>query len=57
MIDLDRLDPDWDLAAQHGQASKTGKVSSTKRPGSTAICQCCLNIVYKDPAPLCENSK
>jgi hypothetical protein len=61
MIDLDKLNPDWAFAAAHGQASKVGLVSN-KKDGSkltskTAICRCCLNVIYKDPAPMCSNSK
>jgi hypothetical protein len=25
MLNLDQLDPDWDLATKHGQANKSGK--------------------------------
>ncbi len=57
MIDLDKLDPDWVQASQHGQASKTGIIPDKRPSGTLSICHCCFNVVYKDPPPLCANSK
>lgn len=57
MIDLDKLDPNWDIAMEHGQASKTGILPANETNSTTDLCPCCLNVVYKDPAPLCANAK
>lgn len=53
-MDLDQLDPDWEFALMHGEASKVGIRSKNKK---ILVCRCCLNAVFKDRLPLCENSK
>jgi hypothetical protein len=57
LLDLDKIDPDWKFAATHGQASKIGIKKDENKRSTTSICRCCLNVIYKDPASLCENSK
>lgn len=61
MIDLDKLDPDWAFAAAHGQASRVGLISEnkdqSKLSSATSVCLCCLNVIYKDPAPMCSHAK
>ena len=43
-IDLDRLDPDWKFAFNHGKASKPG-VNSHHHNKSMVLCPCCLNVI------------
>lgn len=57
MIDLDKLDPNWEIAIEHGQASKTGITPENANKSTTELCPCCLNVIYKDPTPFCVNSK
>lgn len=43
MINLHKLDPDWDFAQQHGKASVAG-VKPTVDPNTSQkihICRCC----------------
>lgn len=59
MINLDKLDPNWEVAARHGEASKVGinPLKKGSSGGTQAVCECCFNIVYKDPTPLCISTK
>lgn len=58
MINLDRLDPDWEFATKHGKASLTGTASIGKsKISKSEICPCCFQFVYKDPVPICTNPK
>lgn len=54
---MDHLDPDWELAALHGQSSKAGKLHENISRQDLLACKCCFNIVHKDPIPICENAK
>lgn len=51
MYDMDRLDPDWELAEVHGKACSPGVVASqgeeSRRMHGQEFCSCCLNIVHK----------
>ena len=44
-IDLDRLDPDWKFAFNHGKASKPGLI--TDNDADMMMCPCCLNMIQK----------
>ncbi len=58
MIKLDQLDPDWELATKHGQASMIGYPESSSEDNiSATLCPCCLQIIEKTPIPICVNSK
>lgn len=73
MLDLDRIGPNWKFAADHGQACTPGRPirqptsttsidsSPTTKQNNHAkghnLCECCLNIIQKEPIPLCDNSK
>lgn len=69
MLDLDKIGPDWSLAANHGLACCPGRpvVKSASSSSATSIesessnkqtfCECCLNVIDKNPISLCENSK
>ena len=39
MMNLDKLDPNWDAAAKHGEASKTG-INPLKKSSSTTHIVC-----------------
>lgn len=46
MIKLDQLDPDWELATKHGQASMIGYPESSYEDNiSATLCPCCLQII------------
>jgi hypothetical protein len=57
MHDLDKLDPDWVFAANHGRACAPGRpiteiASNTSITASepikiSTICECCLKIINK----------
>ena len=69
MLDLDKIGPDWKLAREHGLACTPGRPIYTQqnqasttsldispilpRKQSNNLCECCLNIVNKEPISLC----
>ena len=62
MLDLDRINPDWEGAANHGKASLPGvpiyKADGHHDRGGDAlagnqICECCFNVIHKEPIPMC----
>lgn len=68
MLDLDKIGPDWKVAAEHGQACTPGRplhistngasttsidIPSLAGPKGHNLCECCLNIAQKEPIPLC----
>lgn len=58
MLNLDRLDPDWNFAENHRKASRAGKVVAfNQRTEHMLICRCCLEPIEKEPIPIRENSK
>lgn len=58
MIDMDKLDPDWTFATNHGLANKAGKpLAASGKLTSTIICRCCYEPIYKEAFPLNEHSK
>ena len=57
MSTLDELNPDWEQAGRHGLASRAGLSMDGATINSTLLCRCCFSVVYKDPVPMCENSK
>lgn len=65
MMNLDKLDPDWKFATNHGLANIAGIPNnqqetseiSDKINNNSLICKCCYEHVYKTPVPLWENSK
>lgn len=68
MINLDKLDPDWEFAKVHGKASFAGMpvssnlfseitMQSENNSDKNVLCKCCYEHVYKTKVPLCENSK
>jgi len=56
-MSLSKLNPDWQAAEIHGIATKPGINNNDTPKSDQLICPCCLNVIHKDPAPLCENSK
>ena len=54
-LEMNILNPDWEFAARHGQASKPGRVEEGEEDRQECIC--CLKQINKSPIPLCENSK
>ena len=48
-MNLDHLDPNWNLATKHGKASMPGLKPETGegRKMSTLACKCCFEVVYK----------
>lgn len=69
MLDLEKIGPDWTFATNHGLACRPGKpIIKNASPSSTTsidddpptkhiFCECCLNVIHKEPISLCENSK
>ena len=64
MVNLDKLDPDWKEAEQHGMANRAGfpivddnNQDESFDKNNSLICKCCYEHVYKTPVPLWENSK
>lgn len=53
---LQKLGPNWELAELHGMATMPGIVQSSSQY-EEELCPCCYNTIYKDKAPLCDNSK
>lgn len=44
------INPNWDLAAKHGLASKIGVVNEDQ--DSLQFCNCCFHHIIKKPIPL-----
>lgn len=46
---LDNLDPDWEAAKFHGEASKIGRVSLNKTGSAMGeiMCLCCHQVIEK----------
>lgn len=58
MIKLNQLDPDWELATKHGNASSIGYPNLTSGENlSGTLCPCCLHLLEKTPIPISVNSK
>lgn len=58
MLNLDRLNPDWKLATNHGIANRAGKpLYGRERKNSVFICRCCYLPINKEDPPLCAHSK
>lgn len=55
MIDLDQLDPDWNLAEAHSKSTKPGKDIYNAK--DALRCPCCFRIIDKSPIGICQNSK
>ena len=47
---LDDLDPDWQAAKFHGEASKIGKIPINKSDSAMSgiMCRCCHQIIEKE---------
>ena len=47
MLNLDRLDPDWNLATRHGEASKPGlkPEAGEGQKMSNFACKCCFELI------------
>lgn len=54
MIDLDTLNPDWELAARHAKAVRAANPVSEH---SHIVCSCCFNPIEKEDVSLLENPK
>lgn len=65
MLDLDKIDPDWNLARNHAKACRPGRpvreISSSTSISMDnphhQLCECCLNIIHKEDVSLLNNSK
>lgn len=55
MIDLDRLEPDWDLAEAHSKATLPGRLEAN--PLTVQRCPCCFRPIDLIPIKICSNSK
>jgi hypothetical protein len=51
MIDLDSLDPDWNLAAAHAQATRASHISAGVR--EVERCPCCFRPIEVEPISMC----
>lgn len=56
-MEVSSLNPDWEVAELHGIATFPGIAGSEVSTDSSKICPCCLNVIRKEQAPLCDNSK
>ena len=48
ILDLQRLNPSWEIAADHGKSTRPGlEPKDSHRHGSIVMCPCCLNLIQK----------
>ena len=57
MIELYTLNPNWQLADKHGEASKAGIVVWESHFHQMELCPCCYRNIQQKPYPLCCHSK
>jgi hypothetical protein len=53
-LEMNILNPDWNFAARHAQATRPGLIDESEEKEE---CICCLKQINKQEIPLCDNSK